>query len=460
MQIRESSFGYWSSPRAFVLVAIGTALGIGNSARLPYLMSEYGGPVFLGAYLLFLVLVGLPLLVAEWALGRWMRDELGAGFLRLAHLARAPRWWMWLGRLAVVGAVMILSYYSVIAGWTLGFLFRGAAGALHGNEAEVQRTFMALARDPERSLAWHTLFMVATTVIVSYGFRDGIERAVRRLLPAVAVIAVLFLLLAMVMGAPGTALGQIMTPDFSHFGWRGAVEALYQAFFTLGLGLGAMMTLGAYLPVSVPLVRMGLIVLAADTLFGLVVGIGVMAVVLGAGIEPSAGLSLMFQSLPQAIPDSGAGALLAVLFYLLLLLVTLMAATTLLEPVTRLLMERYRQTRVFAAVGAATLVWALGLGSLLSFGMTAELTMFGQNFFEWMQLVTSFLLIPMGGILLCFFVARILPREVSRALWGQREQAMFPAWVFALRFPARLGLVIVLLHGLGLLEWFASLWSG
>jgi NSS family neurotransmitter:Na+ symporter len=460
MQIRESSFGYWSSPRAFLLVATGAALGIGNSARLPYLMSEYGGVVFLGAYVLFLLIVGLPLLVAEWSMGRWMRDELGAGFQRLAQLARAARFWKWLGRLAVAGAVMILSYYSVIAGWSLGFLFRGAAGVLATGEVEeARRTFLSIASDPERSLAWHTLFMVTTTVIVSYGFRDGIERAARLLVPAVAACSAVFLLLALLEGDPVTASLHIFTPDFSRFGWRGAVEALYQAFFTLGLGLGAMMTLGAYLPVSVPLVRMGLVVLLGDTVFGMIMGVALMSLMAGAGIVPGGGLVLLFQSLPQAISSDVLGSLLAVLFYATLFLVTLMAATTLLEPVTRFLMERYRQTRVFAAVGAATLAWSLGIGSLLSFGMTADLKLFGQNFFEWMQLVTSFILIPVVGILVCFFIARVLPRDLSRALWGQREPALFPAWIFALRFPARLGLVIILLHGLGLLDRFAALWS-
>lgn len=460
MQIRESSFGYWSSQPAFLAVACGAALGIGSSVRVPYLMSEYGGVAFLGVYLLALLLVGLPLLVAEWALGRWMRDELGAGFARLSQAAHARRGWKWLGRLAVVGAVMILSYYSVIAGWSLGYLVRGAGGFLAERDAQdTSRIFLKLARDPERSLAWHTLFMVVVAVTVSYGFRDGIERAARRLMPVVLVLCLAFALLAFAFGAPGEALERVLTPDLARLGWRGVVEALYQAFFTLGLGLGVMMTLGAYLPTSVPLVRLGLWVIVADTFFGAAVGIGLMSLLMAADLQPASGLTLIFQSFPQALPSHAGGTWLAVLFYMTLFLVTLLAAATLLEPVTRFLMERYRQTRVFAATGAAVVVWFLGVGSLLSFSEAENLRLFGQNFFEWMQFLTGFVLVPVSGLLICIYVARVLPSDLSLAVWGPREQRLYGAWRFALRYPARIGLVVVLLHGLGLLDWFAALWA-
>ncbi|HKY89927.1 MAG TPA: sodium-dependent transporter [Nevskiaceae bacterium] len=460
MQIRESSFGYWSSQPAFLAVAAGAALGIGNSARLPYLMSEYGGVVFLAVYLLCLLIVGLPILVAEWALGRWMRDELGAGFARLAQMAHAGRVWKWLGRVGVLGAVLILSYYSVIAGWSLGFLFRGAGGYLAYREpAELTKIFLHLVRDPERSLAWHTLFMVVVTVIVSHGFRDGIERAARVLLPAVLGLSVLFGAIAWFYGDAFAAIHDILAPDFSKLGWRGAVEAVYLAFFTLGLGLGTMMTLGAYLPANVPLARTALWVILADTLFGFITGGALMSLVLASGLKPTSGLTLLFQTFPQSLPDSLPGVILAVLYYGILFIVTLLAATSLLEPVTRFLMERYRQTRVFAAVGAALACWVAGLGSLLSFSIADDVKLFGSNFFEWMQFVTSFVIVPVSGLLVCIFISRILQPELSLAVWGPREQVLHRAWRFALRYPARIGLVIVLLHGLGVLDWIARFWG-
>lgn len=460
MQIRESSYGYWSSQPAFLAVASGAVLGIGSSMRVPYLMSEYGGLWFLLAYLVCLFVVGLPILVAEWALGRWMRDEPSAGFARLSQLGQAGRAWRWLGRLSVVGAVMILSYYSVIAGWSLGYLFRGAGGFLADRDAaDASRIFLKLAQDPERSLAWHTLFMVAVTVTVSYGFREGIERAARLLTPVALVLTLGFALLAYAYGTADGALVAILTPDLDRFGWRGAVEALYQAFYTLGLGLGVMITLGAYLPANVPLVRLGLWVLVADTVFGFSAGIGLMALAMGAGLPPGGGLTMIFQTFPQALPDHAGGIWLSVTFYGLLFVVTLLGGIALLEPVTRYLMERYRQTRVFAAMGGAMVVWFLGLGTLLAFSVTAGMEVLGQNFFEWMQFLTSFVIIPVGGLMVCVYISRVLPRELSLAVWGPRERALHGLWRFLLRYPARIGLLVVLLHGFDLLEWLSSLWE-
>lgn len=460
MQIRESSFGYWSSQPAFLAVASGAALGIGNSIRLPYLMSEYGGLAFLAVYVLFLLLIGLPILVAEWSHGRWMRDELGAGFARLSQACGASRGWKWAGRLAVLCAVLILSYYSVIAGWSMGYLFRSAGGVLSQNDAELAAgTFLRLAQDPERSLAWHTLFMVVVTVIVSYGFRDGIERCANRLAPTIALLSVIFFALAATHADLASAFGLAFDGGLSALGWRGVMEALYLAFFTLGLGLGVMMTLGAYLHADVPLVRMGLWVILIDTLFGLMIGIGVFAVLSTAQLPPASGLALIFQSFPQGLPDGAVGIAMGLCFYLILLLVTLLAGAALLEPVTRFLMERYRQTRVFAATSAAIIVWSLGIGSLLSFSIATEMRLFGGNFFELLQFLTAFVLVPLSAFLLCLFISRVLPREASLSVWGRREQLLHGASLVALRYPARIGLIAILLYGVGLIDKFAALWT-
>lgn len=460
MNIRESSYGYWSSTRAFVWVAAGAAIGIGNIARLPYLMSEYGGSVFLAVYLAALLLLGLPLLLAEWMLGRWMRDDLVSGFSRLAQSAGGRRSWGWLGGLALLCAALILSYYSVIAGWSLGYTFRGAAGTLSGlDEAGARSVFLSLAQDAERGLSWHTLFMVAVCVIVSHGFREGIERAAGYLVPAAFLLMIVMAVCALVYGDGQAAAQAMFAPQPARLGWRGVVEALQQAFFTLGLGFGVMATLGTYLPASVPLLRVGLLVILLDTLFSVIVGLAVMALLLQAGIAPVPGLSLVFQSLPQSLPPGLAGIAIATLFYLVLFIVTLTSATVLLEPVTRYLMDRYRITRVFAATSAAVAIWYLGLGTLLSFGPLAELRVLGQNFFEWLQFLTTTLMAPLSGLLLAIFVTRIIPWDLMQSVWAARERVALKPWHLALRYPARLGLVVILLYAFGLLDWLANLWS-
>ncbi len=462
MNIRESSYGYWSSARAFVWVASGACIGIGNIARLPYLMGQYGGWVFLLVYLAALLVMGLPLLVAEWALGRWMRDDIVSGFRRLAEVADTTRWWRLAGVAALIGAAMILSYYSVVAGWSLGYVFRAASGSLvplAGDGAAATRRFLDLAQDPERSLAWHTLFMVTTCAVVAQGFREGMERAAGYFMPAAFVALVAIVLVAGRYGDTPAAAEYMFVGDPSKLGWRGVLEALQQAFFTLALGFGSMMTLGAYLPASLPLGRLALTVILLDTLFSLLCGLVLLAFVLGAGLKPSPGLGMIFQTLPQALPSGWLGIAIATPFYIVIFVVTLLAAAALLEPLTRYLMESRRLTRVFAATTSAVVVWYLGLGSLLSFSMLAELRLLGQNFFEWMQWLSATLIAPLSGLLLCVLIGHGLPAELARAVAGPREQRWTGLWVFMLSYPARIAVLAILLYALGAFDWLAGLWS-
>lgn len=461
MNIRESSYGYWSSSPAFLWVAVGAMIGVGNAVRLPYLMSEYGGVLFLGVYLLGLALVGLPLLLAEWMLGRWMRDDLIAGYARLVEAAKARRVWLGIGGLALLTAGLILSYYSVIAGWSLAYGFRAASGSFGQLTQEGARAvFLGVAQDPERSLSWHTLFMVAVCVIVSHGFREGVERAARRMVPAALLIAVLMCLYAMRNRDGLAAYEYFIAPHPEKLTWRGVIEGLHHGFFTLGLGMGVMMGLGSYLPVSAPIRRIAVAAILVDTAFSLLAGLAVYSVVLGAGLEPGTGISLMFETLPRAVGGDFGASLFATALYFLLFIVTMTSATAMLEPVSRYFMDRQRWTRVFAATCAALLIWFVGLGTLLSFSVMQDLRLWGRNFFEWVQLLTASWFAPVDGLLICVFVVSIMPRDLVRTLWGAELQPwLYKLWFSLLRYPARLGLIVVLLYALGIIDWLISLWS-
>ncbi|MGH8456100.1 MAG: sodium-dependent transporter [Stenotrophobium sp.] len=460
MNIRESSYGYWSSSRAFVWVAGGAAMGIGNVARLPYLMGEYGGVIFLAAYIAALLVVGLPLLVTEWMLGRWMRDDLIRGFERLALTAKARRAWVLVGALALVSAVLILSFYSVIAGWSAAYAFRGAGGVLSGISADsAHHIFLNLAQDPERGLTWHMMFMVIACIIVAHGVREGIEQAARRMAPAAFVLAIALCIYALLRGNSHEALSYLLTPSFSKFGWRGALVAIQQAFFTLGLGMGVMLALGTYLPANAPLKRMALLVIAMDTVFSLIAGFAIFAMIFSAGLQPEPGLALTMEVLPQALPKGMTGSLLATGFYSMLFLVTMCSASALLEPVTRFLQDWQRTTRVFAAASSALVIWFIGLGSLLSFSILGGFQVLGHNFFEWVQYLTASWFAPACGLLICIFASRIMPRELARIAYGESDPWLFGTWMNAMRYPARVALVVLLIYSTGLLDWLAKLWG-
>lgn len=460
MNIRESSYGYWSSNRSFLWVAGGAVIGIGNVARLPYLMSEYGGLVFLVAYILALLLVGLPLLVTEWMIGRWMRDDLINGFIKLTQAANTRREWVIIGGLGLTGATLILSFYSVIAGWSGAYTLRSAAGLVNGATAEsVRHIFLGLAQDPERGLSWHTIFMVFTAIIVAHGFRDGIEHAARRLVPTAFILAMIIFIYALNKGNTDITLNYLLTPNLAKFGWRGSLEAIQQAFFTLALGMGAMMAIGSYLPADAPLKKLALTVILMDTAFSLLVGFSVYTLVLKAHLAPVQGLAMIFEVFPQSLaPDLG-GILILVAFFSMLFLATLAAAITLLEGMTRLQMDWQRATRVFAAVTAAVLIWFFGIGSLLSFSVIQDARWVNRNFFEWVQFLTSGWFSPACGLLICIFAARIMPRELARHAFGEAESKFFGIWSLALRFPARIALILLLAYSAGLLDWLASLWN-
>lgn len=459
MNIRESSHGYWSSSRSFLWVAAGATIGISNLTRLPYLMGEYGGSAFLVVYVAAMLLVAAPLLAAEWMLGRWARDDLIAGFSRLAEAARARRSWTLVGAAALAGAALILSYYSVIAGWSMAYTFRAASGMVNGlDETQATRVFLDLAQDPERSLSWHTLFMVIVCVVVAHGFREGIERAATRLMPAAALLLLGLCAYAVLTADPTPALRWLLMPEFARIGWRGLIEALHQAFFTMSLGIGVMMNLGVYLPVAAPVKRLALSVLAIDVGFSLLAGIALFTMIFAAGLQPAPGLALIFQVIPRSLPQNFGGTLFGVAFFATLFMVTLSSAIALLEPITRYLIDRLRWTRVFAATSGALMIWYLGLASLLSFSVIQDAELLGRNFFEWMQLLTTSLLAPATGLLVCVFVVSIMPRDLTAAMWGERDRWLYAAWFFALRYPARLSLILILLYASGLLDWLLRFW--
>lgn len=460
MRIRESSHGYWSSTRAFIWVAGGAAMGIGGVARLPYLAASYGGSAFWLLYVAALLLLSWPLLAAELMVGRWTREDVVSGFAVLTRAAVAPPVWRYLGVLALASAALILSYYSVIAGWYMAYTLRSAGGLLNGVDADRAATlFYDLAQDPERSLAWHTVFMATTCLVVAHGARDGIERAASYLAPASLAFAALIFFTALFHPHAPAALDHLFGFRPADLGWRGVLEALYQAFYTLGLGLGVMIAYGSYLPSQAAVPRIAVAVILADTVFSALIGTGLFVLLDRPDAEPAQSVAQIFLQLPQALAPGFGGHMLAILFYVTLLMVTLLSAIALLEPPTRYLMERYRVPRVFAAAYGAMVIWYLGLGTLLSFNVIGEWRLFGQNFFELLQWLTSRLLVPASVFLICTYIVRVLPADIARSGWGERDRALFRPWYLLLRYPVRLSLIAVLLVSTGVVDWLVSLWS-
>lgn len=447
---------YWSSPGAFVLAAAGAAIGLGSIWRLPALAGEYGGGAFLLTYSIALIAMCLPVFLAQLLLGRGVRGDIVTSLRGWARASGQHKLWGAIAYFALTGAVLVLSYYSVIAGWSIAYFVRSVSGGLTElGDPALRENFLALVSDPEKGLGWHTIFIVISVICVSHGVRSGIETTTRYALAAAGLALVVLLLLVSREGHLGEAAAYLLIPDFVALGWRGALEALHQAFFSLSLGVGVMIAFGSYLRAETSLLQVGLAVVGLNLVFTLLAGLVVTAVLLGAGMQPSLDLKLIFETFPGAAGNGWV----VTLFFSVLVLVTLSTAVGLMEPVVVWIMARFRISRIFATTSTGLVIWFLGLGTLLSFNLLADVTLLDRNIFEWSSHLSSRFILPLVGLLICVFVGRFLPPERLAVAWsGSRNPKGFLVWRMALRYPGRIGLILVLLYSAGFFTLLDSIW--
>lgn len=447
---------HWSSTRVLVLAAAGAAIGFNNFWQFPTLLGEHGGSAFLVVYLGFLALIGLPLLMAEIMLGRLGRASPAGSLRHLAGLTRSDPHWAVVGGMGILAGFLIFAYLSVIAGWTVAYMLRALVGAFSGLTADgIGSQFAQLVKDPEKQLFWHTLFVVATMLMMARGLRAGLETAVRLAVPLLLVLLGVLLIYAAVAGQFGRALAQLFVPDFTRLGANGILNAMTHALFTLGLGTGVMMMYGAYAAPQTPLLQVSLRVAALDTLTGLVAAVIVFAVLYAGGVEPVAGTALVFQALPLAFDHIPFGGLAGTVFFLLLTLVAWVSALAFVEPALVWLGERFQWSRRRAALVCGLGAWALGVAVILSFNAWAfsfkffsAVKKFGM--FDVLQILTAHLLLPVGAILLSLFAGWVVRPATSREALGLRSPCSYDTWLWLVRvvIPALLVIVTVSLSDL------------
>ena len=444
---RTSVHGQWSSRWIFILAATGSAVGLGNIWRFPYVTAENGGGAFVLIYLLCILLVGLPIMMSEIMLGRRGQRSPIHSMAALAEEEGCSRRWRLVGVMGVFAGFLILSFYSVVGSWTLAYIIRAGAGLLNQVGAQgSEEIFVALVSDPERLLAWHTLFMIMTVFVVSQGVKQGLEQAVRYLMPALFVL--LLLLVGYSLTTPGfsAALSYLFRPDFSQIGPSAILVALGQAFFSLSLGMGALMTYGSYLSRRESIPGTAVTIAGMDTGVALLAGLAIFPIMFSFGLQPEeGGPGLIFKILPIAFGQMAYGGILALLFFTLLMFAAWTSALSILEPVTAWLVEKTGCTRMRAAMSAGVFAWALGLGSLLSFNLWSGVTWFGMTFFDLMEHVAVNIMLPLGGLLIAVFAAWFVSRSSSSDELGLGKNA-YLAWKAAAMFIAPAGVILILLQ--------------
>ncbi|GAA3909394.1 hypothetical protein GCM10022228_20090 [Halomonas cibimaris] len=323
----------WSSRMTFVLAAAGSAVGLGNIWRFSYMVGENGGAAFVLVYLACVALVGLPILVAEWLIGRRGQKNPIDTMAEQARQNGKPAAWLGIGVSGVLAAFLILSFYSVIGGWSLNYTLGSVIGTFSGGDADsIGGMFSAMLASPGELLGWHTAFMVLVIAIVARGVTKGLESAVRSMMPALVILMLVLVGYGMTTGHFGEAVAFMFRPDWSALSGGVVLAAMGQAFFTLSLGMGIMMAYGSYLGQDVNLISTARTVIILDTVIALLAGLAIFPIVFANGLSPGEGPGLIFVTLPLAFGNMAGGTVLGLIFFLLLTFAALTSAISLLEP--------------------------------------------------------------------------------------------------------------------------------
>ena len=440
----------WSSRSAFLLAAIGCAVGLGNLWRFPYIAGQNGGSAFIMIYVGFVFLLGVPLIMSELAIGREGKLSAVGTMQKLARQGYSPIWTI-IGWISVLVPVLGLSYYCVIAGWSVDYIFKAALGNFTYIDAAGSGAIFQEAQDNWPVLIfWFSLFLCTTIVIISLGVKEGLEKAVKIMLPALFVILIFLAIYAMSTGDSSRAIEFLLNPDFSKLTPRAILEALGQALFSLAIGVGGLITYGAYLPDDVSLPKSAGLIAIADTMVALLAGFAIFPIVFEYGLEPSEGPGLIFATLPIAFGQMPGGILFGTLFFVLLSFAALSSTIGMLEPVVAWL-EGRGLSRKRTAWTAGAIAWSLGMFMVLSFNVLIDYMPLnfiplyeGKNLFGIMDFTVANVLIPINALMIGLFAGWAMKNEMAERQFGFAYGSKpFTLWRISTKYIATIAITVV-----------------
>lgn len=446
----------WGSSFGFIMAAAGSAVGLGNIWKFPYVAGENGGAVFLFIYLICALLLGFTVMLSEHALGRYSQKNAVGTF---KEIAPGKKWWL-IGAIGVLASFIILSFYSVVAGWTLAYVFKSLTGSLSGIPlTEYSSFFTSFISNPLEPIFWQSLFMVLTIFIVTLGIQSGIEKWSKVLMPALFAILILIIVRSLTLEGAMDGVKFFLSPDFSKINSKVILSALGQAFFSLSLGVGAMITYGSYLNKESHIPSDAFKIIILGVLVAVLAGLAIFPAVFATGMSPDGGPGLIFMILPAVFSKMPFGNFFEIIFFILLSIAALTSAISLLEVLVAFIKDKFNWSRKKATLisGFCAFIW--GVPSSLSQGIWNKITFTlpGQDpmiFFDVMDFFTSNILMPIGGICVCVFTAYIW--KTKNATWelsnqGKYTFAWLGFWSFLVKYIAPLVIFLVLLQGLGIL---------
>lgn len=439
MQARET----WTSQKAFLWAAIGAAVGLGNLWRFPFMAGQNGGAAFVLVYLVCVLVLAIPIALLEISLGRIGQHGAIATIAKLRPKTKTGSIWMAIGWLSVAIPFIGLSYYSLVAGWSMEFVFRSGLGAVDTPTAESSAAaFDKLLQSPGHLLFLNAVFIGSVVFVVSRGVKKGIETASRWLMPLLFVLLIMMVAYAIVAADIKSGLSFLFAPDFSKITPKVVFLALGQAFFSIAVGVGALITYGAYLPSKYSLPKSAVIIAFADTLAAILAGMAIFPIVFQYGLDPAEGPGLIFITLPIAFTNMPAGQVVGTLFFALLFFAAFSSAIGMLEPIVSCLVDRgYNRAKLAVYTGLS--IWLLGVAPTLSFSHWSEVRpiqfiamLKDKPIFDLYDFLVSNLMIPLNGFLIAIFGGWVISRQLLMDEIRLQSEFLFKAWHFVIRYLA------------------------
>ncbi|WP_347549014.1 sodium-dependent transporter [Pseudalkalibacillus hwajinpoensis] len=437
----------WSSRFGFILASAGSAIGLGALWKFPYMAGTNGGGAFFLIFLLFTFLVGAPMLLAEFVIGRHSQQNAVSSYEKISGNPS----WKWLGYLGVIASFIILSFYSVIGGWVITYLVRSFSGSLTGlPNSRYEQLFGDIIGSPATSLLTQALFLAITVAIVQFGIQKGIETASRYMMPALFVLFLVLVVRSLSLDGAMEGVAFFLQPDLSKLTAEGVLDALGQSFFALSVGISLMVTYSSYLDKSANLTGSVISVVGLNVLISFLAGLAIFPAVFAFGFEPTEGPGLIFTVLPAVFNQMALGGLFFTVFMALLLFATLTSAFSLMEIIVSTV-TRGADNRKKVSWIAGLFVFVLGIPSALSFGVLADVSVFGRSIFDMMDFLASNLLMPIGALLISIFVSKKMKRTILESevmMSSKAGQVIFPLWYGLIRFVVPAAIIIVLITSL------------
>lgn len=449
MSNQRVTFG---SKLGVILATVGCAVGLGNIWRFPYMLGSNGGAAFLLVYLLCILLLGLPVMITEFFIGRHSHRNAAGAFKVMAPGTK----WSIIGYNGVLAAFLILGFYSVVSGWTLEYIMQAFSGSLIGKSAaDFKAEFTNFSSDALRPIIWTFVFIAMTHIIIVSGVKKGIERASKVMMPLLFLILIALCIRSVTLPNAGEGLTFLFKPDFSKITSSVVLSAMGQAFFSLSIGMGCLITYASYFKQDTNLQATALQVTVLDTLVAVLAGVMIFPAVFSFGIAPTAGPELVFITLPNVFEQLPMGWLWSAVFFILLALAALTSTISLHEVATAYVHEEYNVSRKRAAWFVSAGVLVFGVISSLSFGLLKEYTIGGMIFFDALDYLTAKIMLPLGGMLICIFVGTRIDRKILKAELtneGTIPFLFFNTYAFFMKYIAPVAIGLIFLNESGLIH--------